>query len=184
MRKAIGMMEIRLARWMRQRPIGSTATRFFDHRRETEAPSSTTRQARQPIQLQRGLQCVALGARLHFDPGRADLGRNTHPASVAAEPICRPLCRGRKVEFVIRGVRRNTDECLEAGVPPKLIGTRGRHDGRYAQIAYFAGHEIAQQQTAGAWTRDVHFDVCRCGAKRVRMKSQRLAHAGNVAQQS
>ena len=65
---------------------------------------------------------------------------------------------------------------------PKLIRTRGRHDRRQAQIAYFAGHGIGQQQTAGVWTRDVHVDVCHCGAKRTRMKSQRLAHAGNVAQ--
>jgi hypothetical protein len=181
MRKAIGMMEIRLARWMRQRPVRSTATGFIDQRRETQTPSGITWQARQPIQLQRGLQCVALGARLHFNSGRAYLGRNAHPTSVAAEPICRPLCRGRKVEFVICGVPRRTDECLEAGVPPKLIGTCGRPDGRHAQVAYFAGHDIAQHQTASAWTRDVYVYVCRCKAKRVRMKSQRLAHAGNVA---
>ena len=113
--------------------------------------------------------------------GRAYLGRNTHPASVAAEPICRPLCRGRKVEFVIGGAGRSADECLEAGVPPKLIGTRCRHCGRNTQIAYFAGHEIGQDQTAGAWTHDVHFDVCHRGAKRVRMKFQRLTHTAIVA---
>ena len=106
-----------------------------------------------------------------------------HPTSVAAETIGRPLCRGRKVEFVIRGAGRTADECLEAGVPPQLIGTRGRHRRRHAQIAYFAAHEIGKQQTAGVWTRDVHFNVCHCGAKRIRMKSQRLVHAGNVAQQ-
>ena len=35
-RKAIGMMEIRLAGRMRQRPIGFTAVCFFEHRRKAE----------------------------------------------------------------------------------------------------------------------------------------------------
>ena len=35
-RKAIGMMKVRLAGRMRQRPIGFTAVCFFEHRRETE----------------------------------------------------------------------------------------------------------------------------------------------------
>jgi len=120
-------------------------------------------------------------ARLHFDPGRTYLGRNTHPGSVATEPICSPLCRGRKVELVIAGARRSTDECLEARVPPELIGTRRRRYGRHAQVAYFAGHEIAQHQTAGAWTHDFRFDMYRCKAKRVRMKSQDLTHTGILA---
>ena len=34
--KAIGMVEIRLARRMRKRPIRFATVRFFDHRRETE----------------------------------------------------------------------------------------------------------------------------------------------------
>ncbi len=54
-RKAIGMMEVRLAGRMRQRPIGFTAVCFFDHRRKTEMPRATTIS---PIELQRGLQCV------------------------------------------------------------------------------------------------------------------------------
>jgi hypothetical protein len=137
---------------------------------------------RHPIQRQRGVQCVALRRRLHFDAGRADLGRDTHPASIAIEPICRPLRRGRKVEFVVRGAA-STDECLEAGVPPKLIGTRSRYSGRHAQIADPAGDEIRQRQASGAWARDVHFDACRCRAKRVRMKFQRQPHLGIVARQ-
>src|SRR6266481_8523833 len=104
------------------------AARFFDQCRETETPSGIKRQAPQPIQLQGGLQYVALRARLHFDPGRADLGRDAHPRSVATEPICRPLCRGRKVELVIPGARRSPHECLETSMLPELIGTRS---GRY-----------------------------------------------------
>jgi hypothetical protein len=157
------------------------AARFFDQCRQTEPPSGIARQARQPIQLQVGSQYVALRARLRFDPRRAYLGRNAHPGSVATEPICRPLCRRRKVELVIPGVRRSTHECLEAGVPPEFIGTRCCCYGRYAQIADVAGHEIAQYQTIGARTHDFYFNVCRCEAKRIRMKSQDLAHTGIVA---
>src|SRR5262249_7575360 len=100
-RKTVHVMEVRLSRWMRQRPIRLAAARVFDHRRQTEAPQGATWQARQAIQLQRGLQCVAVGAGSHFDRRRVDLGRYAHPAWVAAEPICRPLCRRRKVEFVV-----------------------------------------------------------------------------------
>ena len=122
-------------------------------------------QIRQAIQLQRNLQCVAVGARLHFDRRRADLGRHTHPASVAAEPICRPLCRRRKVEFVIPGARRSTDKCLEAGVPPKLVAARGWHDRRHADVAHLAGHDIGQRQTIGVRTGNLHFNACRCESK-------------------
>src|SRR6202011_1174864 len=38
-----------------------------------------------------------------------------------------------------------------------------------------------QDQTAGAWTHDFHFDVCHRGAKRVRMNFQRLTHTAIVA---
>jgi len=139
------------------------------------------RQAQQSIQLQRGSQCVALRARLHLDPVHAYLSRNAHTASVATEPIGRPSCRGRKIELVILGARRKPDEGLEAGMLPQLIGARCRHHRRHAHIADLAGHEIAQYQAAGAWTRDFRFDVCRREAKRVRMKPQDLAHTGIVA---
>ena len=50
-RKAIGVMEIRLAGWMRERPIGCVAARFLDQRRETETPAAVTRQIRQLTEL-------------------------------------------------------------------------------------------------------------------------------------
>src|SRR5882762_3618410 len=67
---------------------------------------------------------AARRARLHCDVGRADLVCNAHPPSVAAEPVGRPLHRGRKVELVIAGALRRTDKGLEAGVLPKLIAAR------------------------------------------------------------
>src|SRR5580704_14077019 len=79
-RKGIGMMEICLARWMRQRPIGFMAVRIFDYRRESNLPSVNS-QARQLIHFQRGLQSVARPARLRLNAGRAYLGCNTDPAS-------------------------------------------------------------------------------------------------------
>src|SRR5258708_27431023 len=154
---------------------------FFDQCRQAETPSGIKRQARQLIQLQGGLQYVALRARLHFDPGRADLGRNTHPGSVATEPICRPLCRGRKVELVIPGTRRSPHECLETSMLPELVGTRSRRYRRHVQIAYFTGHEIAHDQAASTRKRDINFDMCRCEAKRTRMKFQGLAHSGHCS---
>jgi hypothetical protein len=57
-RKAIGVMEVRLAGWMRQGPIGHAAALVFDQRRQAETPRGFARQIRQAIQLQRGLQCV------------------------------------------------------------------------------------------------------------------------------
>ena len=40
MRKAIGMMEVGLAWWMGQSPVGFATARFFDDGRETEAPGT------------------------------------------------------------------------------------------------------------------------------------------------
>jgi len=31
------------------------------------------------------------------------------------------------------------------------------------------------------WARNFHFDLRHCEARRIRMKSQRLAHSGNLA---
>ena len=66
------------------------AARIFDHRRETNSPSPVDLQARHLIHFQRGSQSVARPARSHLNAGRAYLGCNAHPASVAVEPICRP----------------------------------------------------------------------------------------------
>lgn len=176
MRKAIEMMEIRLAGRMRQGPIGLAAVHVFGDRGEAETPPDVPRQARKFIQAQRGLQCVALRRRLPLDAGRADLRRDTHPASVAAEPIGGPRGRGREVELVVRGARSGADECLEAGLLPKLMAARRRGHGRQAQLADVAVEDVGQQQTAGAWSRNVHVDARRRDATRVRMTSQRQAH--------
>ena len=60
MRKAIGMMEVGLAWWMGQSPVGFTAARFFDDGGETEAPRTETSlgitwQTGYVIEFQRGL---------------------------------------------------------------------------------------------------------------------------------
>ena len=55
-RKAIGMMEIRAARRMLERPVRDGAALLFDHRRETEAPERILRYVHEPLQVQRGLQ--------------------------------------------------------------------------------------------------------------------------------
>ena len=177
MRKAIGMVKVRLSRWMRQGPVGLAPVAFFDHRRETEAPCGAPQQARKRIEFQRGSQCEMISARLHFDSGRAHIGRSPHSIPVAVEPICRPLCRWRKVEFVVLRVRRSSDECLKAGRLPKLFSTRCGRCGWDPQFADLAGHQIGEHQTALAWPRDLDFDLRGSNAERVRMKFQRLAHA-------
>ena len=173
-RKAIGMMEIRLARRMLERPIRNVPVRFLDHRRQTEPPR---RIAWQALQFQRRLQNVPIIPRLRVDERRCDLVRNAHPASVAAESIRRPLGRRREVELVIGRARRRPDERLETRVLPQLVGTRGRGHGRQAQIARPSRHEIAQHQMAGTRTRDVHVDTRRRRAARLGMQYQGLRHA-------
>ena len=116
-------------------------------------------------------RCSAPGAACTSIRGASISVATRMPAAIAIEPIRRPLRRGRKVEFVIGLARQRTHEGLEASVPPKLIGPRSRRDRRQAQIADFAGHDIREQQTAGAGTRNLHFDVCRGETERVRMKS-------------
>src|SRR5277367_244243 len=82
------------------------------YRSETNSPYRVAWQTRYMIQPEGSLQSEARRARLHFDARHTYHSRDTHSASVAAEPIGCPLCRGRKVEFVIRGTGRSTDECL------------------------------------------------------------------------
>ncbi|SRR6266566_8229292 len=122
-----------------------------------------------------------VGTRLYRDLRRVDLGRNTHPRTVAAEPIGSPLCRGRKVEFVIRDARRTGNESLEAGVPPELLGPCRSGYGRHSQIAYPADHGIGKLETAGLRTRNFHFYVRHYQARRIWMKSQDLVHSGILA---
>jgi hypothetical protein len=56
-----------------------------------------------------------------------------------------------------------------------------RNGWRNMQIGYPAGYQIGQEQTAGAWAHDLHFDMCHRGAERVRMNHQRLTHTAIVA---
>ena len=170
------MMEVRLPGGMRQRPIRLAAGRILDQGRQAQTPGSVAWQTRETIQLERSLQCVAIGALPNLDHRRVDLRRHAHAAAVAAESICRPLCRRSKVEFVISGMWRSTDKCLEAGMLPKPVFARGGHDRRHADVAHIAGHDIGQHQTIGAPTRDANLDLCRCAATRVRMKPQGLVH--------
>ena len=59
--------------------------------------------------------------------GAADLG-GAHAAAITVEFVGGPLGRRREIEFEIGSdLPSRTDECLEAGVSPQLIGTRRRH---------------------------------------------------------
>ena len=132
-----------------------------------------TWQARQAIQLQRGLQCVAIGIHRTSIEG-ALISAATLPASVTAEPICRPLRRRRKIEFVILGARRSADKCLESRCAAKARRRARPPRRRYANFADLAGHELGQHQAIGARTREFPLrSVSPDETKRVRMASQR-----------
>ena len=109
--------------------------------------------------------------------GWADFGCNAHTGAIAAEPIGRPLCRGRKGEFVICDVWGAANEGLEAGMPPEFFPCRRDH-GWYSQITYPAGYGIGKNQTTVSRTCNFYFYVCHCYARLVPGKSQRLAHVG------
>ena len=123
-------------------------------RRRVASPAGDPAPARLAMCSESGPDRTSIG-------GRADLGRHAHAAAVAVEPIGRPLRRRRKVEFVIRRPRRGADKGLEAGVLPKLVRARGRHDGRQADVADLAGHDIGQHQTICARPGNLHFDARR-----------------------
>ena len=179
--KAIPMMKIRLARRMRQRPVGPAAARFLDHRRQTEPPDRVAWQARQPIQRHRDPQSIRAAARIHLEARRAHLARGPHSVSILAEPVCRPPRRRREIELVIPGSRRCPDEGLEAGVPPQPVRPRRSRHGRHAQRVDRPGHGIAKIESARPRPRGLHVDPRRRRATRVWMTYQGLAHAGIVA---
>src|SRR5262249_46511790 len=93
-REAIEMMEVRLARRMRQGPVRLTAARVLGDHGEAETPAGIARQVGEPVQLERGLQRMAVRRRLLLDRGAADLRRDAHPVAMAVEPIGGPLGRG------------------------------------------------------------------------------------------
>jgi hypothetical protein len=173
------MMKIRLAGWMSQRPIGPMATRLFDNRRKTEPPHpvpSLARGARfQLIQFQRRSQKVALGTTFHCNQGGTDLGRNAFPGPVIAESVSCPLGRGRKIELKVPGTHGAAEEGLETGVLPEFVSPHGIRYWRHSKFADLARYGISQYQTPVSRTRNVHFDLCHCGANCVRMNPQCLA---------
>src|SRR6187401_721342 len=178
--ETVCVMEVRLTRWMRQRPIGDAAIRVLDHGREAETPRAVTRQARESIRIQRRLQNALFCTRVHFDRNTGDLIGHTHAAPVAAELVCRPLSGGRKVKLIVLRVRRSTDEGLETRMPPEPVAACVRRRGGHADAAHLAGHDIGQPQAAGTWRRDLHVDAFHRNGRRIGMKSQLLAHSDGL----
>src|SRR3954451_9146619 len=100
-------------------PIGLVAIGFLDHRGPSDMPECCSWQSRKLVQFQCCLQCEAVGAGLQLDRGWTDLVSHAKAAAVAAEPVGRPLCRRREIEFVIVCPGRRADECFEAGMLPQ-----------------------------------------------------------------
>src|SRR5579871_6348372 len=97
---------------------------FLDHRGSAETPCRVAAET-QPVQVEPHPQGNAIAADLDGDAGRADAGFCRHSTAIAVKAVRRPSGRWREVEFVIRLARRQTEESLEAGVPPQLVGARG-----------------------------------------------------------
>ena len=121
-RKAIGMVEIRLAGRMRQCPVRLCGRSF--PRSPPRGRGATARRTAgcQPIDPAMS-PATCSGRRSTAPRFWARRSRSRRPSRpVAAEPIGRPLRRGRKVELVISRGRRTAHERLEAGVLPQLVG--------------------------------------------------------------
>src|SRR5262245_66521788 len=109
-------MEVRLSGRMNQCPIRLVALGLLDHCRQREMPGRVTRQNRQTVECQCGLQRKTLEVRPNINWRCVDFGGNTHPTSVVDESIGRQLCRRREFELVIIVDDRDEYECLEDSV--------------------------------------------------------------------
>ena len=102
-REPIGVMEVRLARRMAQRPVGEAAGLVFDHRCECRGAAAARRQdPRRPRDPASRRARGAGGAAATCSPGALrQIRSGVMPAAVIIEVIRRPVERGREVEFVV-----------------------------------------------------------------------------------
>ena len=112
---------------MAKRPVGKPIARF-DDRGEPDTQQRTRVDRRQTIERDHGveLELISSGADRNIRVQR--FVRDRIAVAIAAERVDGPLAGRREVEFVVRRLRIDRDEGLEAGVLPEISGEarRGR----------------------------------------------------------
>ena len=89
--EAIEVMEIGLARRMRQRPPRFSAALILDNRRQAKPPRIASLQGRDSRQIEYSREAKFRILQLHADVRIVDIRFRCHVFPVAVEPVCRPL---------------------------------------------------------------------------------------------
>ena len=166
------MMEVRLARRMRQRPVRCAAAGLVDHRRKAEPPGGVAGKLGRAAQVPEHAQRKALAGRFNIDARCGHRIQRGHVAPIAAEAIGRPFARRREVELHVGLAARRANKGLEAGVPPEFIRSRGHGARRDDEIPDPAGHPIGQGKMRGVRPGGGHVDRDRRVAGRSRVALQ------------
>ena len=169
------MVEVRLTRRMRQRPIGFLTSAFLDYGGKTDPPRPAGREFGQAAQIDRGAELECIAVQLRLDARCRDLGL-AHSTAMALEAVTCPFARGCEVELVVALAGPRSNEDLEARMLPKPIRAPRRSKCGQEQLARGAGHQVAQFEGFRSWPCELHLDArCRLAIE-VRMKLERQSH--------
>src|SRR5215469_2768989 len=143
------MMEVRVARWMSQGPVGEPAVVFLDHRGECQAQCRCLAERSKTLEVHGRGQLESIAAAANLQPGCPLESGSTHAGAVVIEAIRRPIERGREVELVVARASRCSGEGLEACMSPQTIGAAAGTGVREPQARGVATQRVAAGE-AGA----------------------------------
>src|SRR3979490_1322225 len=111
----IGVVEIRLAGRVLERPIGKSAVLVFHYRRKRQ-------RQRRSVDPYKGVELQLFPAATPANAGIQFPIHERRAVAIARERVRGPLARGREIEFVVAGQALAGDEDFAAGVLPEPGG--------------------------------------------------------------
>src|ERR1700747_1496736 len=107
---------------MPQRPIGKGTTVVLDYGCQRELQRAVRLKG---SEVHSRVELKTIVEVANIDHGRHRDSNWRHPFPIAAEAVCGPLSRGRKIELVVTRHRGVNNERFEAGVFPQAVRAAG-----------------------------------------------------------
>src|SRR6266850_2441783 len=142
----IGVVEIRLAGRVLERPIRKSAVFVFHYRRKRQ-------RQRRPVDPYKGVELQFFPAVTHANAGIQLLIHERRAVAIACERVRGPFARGRQIEFAVAGQALAGDEDLAAGVLPEPGGDARRPRRGNAQAVELSLERIGHRDS---FPRSVH----------------------------
>ena len=157
--EAVGVVKVRPAGRVAQRPVRQRAVIGLDHRRQGETERGMAVARRESIERDERVELEPVAVPAHDDRGRQPIVAERSAVAIRAERVDRPLAGGREVELVVRGIAVTGDEGLEAGVTPEVVTAPALADARNAQPREVALEAERQRQRPVVIAVDVCVDL-------------------------